>query len=291
MSTALLSSWVASAETVAPTEPAAPTEEISSESVETPKTGPKWINWQNSSISGLYGGGFEVDPSDQGTITLEHTSDWTFGDLFMFFDGTAYSHGDENGAGDSTSWYGEIQPRLSIGKLTDTAFDHQLFPEDGFFIKDVLFAGTYELGRDRDATESLLLGVGFDFDLSAFSFIGLDKLTFFQFNFYTRNDFHSDDAGFEDYQITMVTALPFQIAKAKFVVDGYVDYVFGYGPQAENVHLNPQIKLDLGNFFGNPDKLFFGVELDYWKNKYGIKDSSGFKTDQFATSALVKYFF
>lgn len=251
----------------------------------------KWLNWQDTSIAGLYGGGFEVDPSDQTTITLEHASDWSFGDLFMFLDVTKYSHGDVNGNGDREAWYGEATARLSIGKLTGTDFHFSIFQQDLVIFKDILFATNYERGSDRDATESLLLGVGFDFDLSAFSLIGLDKLRYFQFNIYARNDFHSDDAGFEDYQITVATAFPFQIGKAKFLADGYFDYVFGSGPQHANFHFNPQIKLDLGNFYGSPDKLFVGVEIDYWTNKYGIKDSSAFDTDQFAVSGIIKYHF
>ena len=251
----------------------------------------KWLNWQDTSIAVLYGGGFEVDPSDQATITLEHASDWSFGDLFMFLDGTKYSHGDVNGNGDRELWYGEATARLSIGKLTDTDFHFSIFQQDLVIFKDILFAINYERGRDRDATESLLLGVGFDFDLSAFNLIGLDKLRYCQFNIYARNDLHSDDAGFKDYQITVSTAFPFQIGKAKFLADGYFDYIFGSGPQHANFHFNPQIKLDLGDFYGNPDKLFVGVEIDYWTNKYGIKDSSAFDTDQFAVSGLLKYHF
>jgi len=252
----------------------------------------KWLNWQDTSITGLYGGGFEVDPSDQATITLEHASDWSIGDLFMFMDGTKFSHGDRNGNGDKEQWYGEATARLSFGKLTDTDFNFSIFQQDLVIFKDILFATNYERGRDQDATESILLGVGFDFDLSAFDMIGLDKLRYFQFNVYARNDFHSDDAGFEDYQITVVTAVPFQIGKAKFLADGYFDYVFGAGPQHSNFHFNPQIKFDLGDFYGSQsDKLFVGVEIDYWTNKYGIKDSSAFETDQFAASGIIKYHF
>lgn len=253
--------------------------------------GDKWLNWQDTSITGLYGGKFEVDPSDQATVTLEHASDWSFGDMYMFLDGTRFSHGDRNGKGDRDQYYGEATVRLSIDKLTGTDSHFSIFQQDLVIFEDILFAASYERGSDRDATESILLGVGFDFDLSAFSLIGLNKLKYFQVNVYARNDVHSDDTGFEDYQITVVTALPFQIGKAKFLADGYIDYVFGKGPQHANFHLNPQIKLDLGNFYGNPDKLFVGVEIDYWRNKYGIKDSSGFDTNQCAVSGIIKYHF
>jgi len=252
----------------------------------------KWLNWQDNSITGLYGGGFEVDPSDQATITLEHASDWAVGDLYVFLDGTKYSHGDRNGNGDHHAWYGEISPRLSIGKLTNTDFNFSIFQQDLVIFKDILLAATYERGDDHDATESMLLGVGFDFDLSAFSLIGLDKLRYFQFNIYARNDIHNDDSGYEDYQITVATAMPFKIGKAKFLADGYFDYVFGKGPQHSSFHFNPQVKWDLGHFYGGKsDQLFVGVEIDYWKNKYGIKDSSSFDTEQLASSAIIKYHF
>lgn len=249
----------------------------------------KWLNWHDTSITGLVGGGFEVDPQDQGTITIEHASDWSFGDLFLFIDGTKYNHDDFTG--DDNAWYGEISPRLSIGKLADIDFHFSIFQQDLVVFKDVLLAMTYERGEDRDATESLLLGVGFDFDLSALNMFGLDKLRYFQMNLYARNDFHSVDAGFEDYQITIATAVPFQIGKAKFLADGFIDYVFGTGPQHANFHFVPQIKLDVGNFYGKPDQLYVGVELDYWSNKYGIKDSAAFDTDQFAVSGIIKYHF
>jgi len=33
---------------------------------------------------------------------------------------------------------------------------------------------------------------------------------------------------------------------------------------------------DLGNVFGKPDKIFVGTEIQYWVNKYGIKDLTEF---------------
>jgi len=33
------------------------------------------------------------------------------------------------------------------------------------------------------------------------------------------------------------------------------------------------------------------VDIDYWKNKYGIKDSDAFNTDQLAASVLIKFHF
>ncbi|HCL42140.1 MAG TPA: hypothetical protein DHW73_12290, partial [Pseudomonas sp.] len=41
--------------------------------------------WQNNSLTYLYGTDFQVDPDTQQTVTFEHASGWTKGDLFIFF--------------------------------------------------------------------------------------------------------------------------------------------------------------------------------------------------------------
>ena len=62
--------------------------------------------------------------------------------------------------------------------------------------------------------------------------------------------------------------------------------------RAKNLHINPQIKYDLGKALGWGDKqLYVGIEYDYWSNKYGIEDSSSFKTDQNTASAMLKVHF
>ena len=49
---------------------------------------------------------------------------------------------------------------------------------------------------------------------------------------------------------------------------------------------------DLGKALHLGEKqLYVGVEYDYWKNKYGIKDSDAFTTDQNTMSFLVKVHF
>jgi nucleoside-specific outer membrane channel protein Tsx len=59
-----------------------------------------------------------------------------------------------------------------------------------------------------------------------------------------------------------------------------------------NLHFNPQLKYDLGKSLGYEAKhLYVGIEYDYWSDKYGIKDSQYFTTDQNTVSALVKYHF
>jgi nucleoside-specific outer membrane channel protein Tsx len=61
---------------------------------------------------------------------------------------------------------------------------------------------------------------------------------------------------------------------------------------AKSLHFNPQIKYDVGKALGQRQKQFYaGIEWDYWSNKYGIEDTSGFETDQNALSLLLKVHF
>lgn len=229
------------------------------------------IQWTNTSISGLYGGGFKVTGNNQSTFTFEHANGWKYGDMFMFVD-VAAQHDNPNA---DTSWYGEFNPRFSLGKMG--AFS---MPESSV-VSDFSIATSYE--RGKGGVESLLLGVGSDWKIPGFAF--------FNVNLYARKD-TSKDAGFDDAQLTLVWNKPFTIGEENFVIDGFMDYVFGWGPQNSNVHFVPQIKWDIGKFFNlDAQRLYFGTEVDIWTNKFGIDSSTAFKTNQFAVNALVKFHF
>lgn len=231
------------------------------------------LRFADTSLSGLYGGGFEVDPSPQGTVTLEQVSGWSVGDLYWFVDSLHYTRAD--GGGHRSSWYGEFSPRLSLGKLSGRTL--AAGP-----VKDVLIAATYELGRDSQTTESGLIGLGVDLDLPGFSY--------FQANVYARKDLHQGD--WDTWQLTLSAARPFAIGKQRFLIDGFIDYVAPGGPHAWNLHLVPQLKWDLGHALGHADgKLWLGAEIDLWRNKYGIRDSAAFRTDQNAASVLLRWHF
>jgi len=92
----------------------------------------------------------------------------------------------------------------------------------------------------------------------------------------------------DDWQLTLTWGAPFEIGEALFLFDGFIDYAAGVsGAQDTDLHINPQFKLDLGNFTGNSGVLYAGIEYSYWRNKYG---SPAIDTEN-AVSALVKYHF
>lgn len=69
-------------------------------------------------------------------VTLEHINGWKYGDNFFFVDITNADKSDEER---STSFYGEISPRISLSKVTgkDLSFG---------IVKDVLITTTAEFG-------------------------------------------------------------------------------------------------------------------------------------------------
>lgn len=228
------------------------------------------LHWQDNSISFLAGKNFKLDPDTQETITLEHASGWSVGDLYGFVDGI-YLDGDKDYKGDRASYYGEIAPRLSAGKILDKDLSV-------LFIKDFLVAGCFEFGKN--SSENYLIGLGVDLAIPGFDF--------FQLNFYRRFKYADSDP--ESYQITPAWKVTLPLAKSAFICDGYIDWVFG--KDTDQLHFNPQLKFDVGVFCGLKERsLLAGVEYDYWKNKYGVRDGDGIDSDQSALSGLIQYHF
>jgi len=237
------------------------------------------LQWQNNSLTYLWGKNFAVNPEIQQTVTFEHADGWKYGDNFMFVDKIFYNGDKDFNNGDNT-YYGEISPRLSFGKI----FDQKL--EFGP-IKDVLLAMTYEFGEGD--TESYLIGPGFDLNIPGFDY--------FQLNFYQRTT-DGSRAGDNVWQITPVWSYTIPVGKSDILIDGFMDWVVDNdatsrnGTYHANLHFNPQVKYDLGKALNWGEKqLYVGFEYDYWKNKYGIKDSDAFDTDQNTASFLVKVHF
>lgn len=247
--------------------------------------------WTDTSLSVLpYGWNYAVDPSDQSTFTFEHVHSSEIGDLFMFFDVTNFQNSD---GGDDWTWYGEISPRLSFGKIFDKDLSFQTFGHSLFEVKDVLLAAQYERGENADEAEAVLVGLGFDLDVRKAGLLGpLGKFSYIQLNLYARSELtETAETGFRDMQITLSAAYPITIGNTRILLDGYFDYVIGIGSEEPSFHINPQLKLDVGNYWGKPERLYVGLEFDFWVNKYQIPDSDAFNTDQSAVSLLVKYHF
>ncbi|MDZ8118686.1 outer membrane protein OmpK [Pontiella agarivorans] len=234
--------------------------------------GGDFIQWTDTSLTVLEGTGFEADPDDQTTLTIEHANGWKYGDFFWFND-FIYFNGDETFFGDEASYYGEIAPRFSFNKMTGEDLSVS-------FIKDWYVATCYEYGRRVNGDKyghNMLVGAGVDLDVPAFDY--------FQLNLYQRFDLKGDNG--ESVQLTAVWKYSTPVGKSSFICDGFMDWVINDdGAYNSNLHFCPQIKFDVGTIWDwNPNRLNVGVEYDYWSNKYG------FNSDQSAISLLVKSHF
>lgn len=215
--------------------------------------------WNETNIQYLWGGQFKNPftgtQDTQSTITVEHANAWKYGDTFLFFDVT-----DTEKA--NTGIYGELSPRLSIGKITGHDLSAPL-------VKDVLVAGTLEMGQ---GFRNYLYGVGFSLNLPKFNFADL--------NVYVRNDPKQSGS---TYQVTPCWQLPFSVGKADLLFEGFTDIAGGEGNLVFNIDAQPRLLLDLGKFWDAPKSIYLGTEFIYWHNKFGV---SG--VNEYAPQAMVK---
>lgn len=238
--------------------------------------------WQTNSLTYLWGEHFKVDAGDiQQTLTFEHASSWTWGDLFIFWDNKWFNGQASDGG---HTYYGEITPRFSLGKIFRT--DFSFGP-----VKDVLLATTFE--RGEHGNKSYLFGPGFDLKVPGFDY--------FQLNFYYRKpdgSYGNKPSG--QWQLTHVSSVTLPVAGSDILIDGYIDWGMNDAGHRSvpgnymhhNLHINPQIKYDLGKALSyQPKRLYVGIEYSYWANKYGIKSSKAFDTDESSTSLLLKMHF
>ncbi len=230
-----------------------------------------WLLWQDNSFSLLVGKKYELDPDTQQTITFEHASGWSMGDLFIFVDGLNFD-GDRDIGGKQQGYYGEVLPRFSAGKIFDKDLSFG-------FIQDINLATTWEFGQNND--DHYLAGPGFDLAIPGFDF--------FQLNFYRR--FDNGQSHKESYQVTSIWKATLPVGDSAVVCDGFIDWVFGEG--TDHLHICPQLKLDVGVFLGFEQRsLFAGIEYDYWSNKYAVRNGDfGLDSNQNTFSWLIKYHF
>lgn len=226
------------------------------------------LQFSDFRVTAQTGGHFVLEPSRMQTLTLEQSTGWNFGDVYWFVDQSWYRNGPDY-LGHASSWYGEFSPRLSFSKLSGKA------PGEGV-IRDVLLAATLEQGRDARASSAQLIGLGVDFNLPGMDYANA--------NLYARKQVHEGD--FDTWQLTLAGARHFNVGGQRFLIDGFIDYVAPGGSRHWNLHLSPQLKWDLGASRGAPDRWYAGLELHYWKHKFGVAPSAGVDTTE-QTAGLI----
>lgn len=232
--------------------------------------------WSSTNIQYLYGSKYSeiyfdtnsnsLDSRDESSsiITLEHVNEWKYGDNFFFVDITNPDNTDDSAG---TNYYGEISPRLSLGKITGADLSAGI-------IKDVLITTTAEIGDAGDGFHNYLYGLAVD--------LNLPKTPVFQVNYYIRNEIGPQkDAG---SQVTLVWLKPFEVGTLSFAFEGFLDYAFGMDHAEDNLLTAPRLLLDVGKLWGSPGVLQAGIEYQIWRDKFGLDG-----IDEDVAQAMVKW--
>ena len=196
------------------------------------------FDWHSTNIQLLRGWNFELGEPSRSTVSLQHSNKWRYGDTYAFIDI------DESGDA-----YAEIHPRLSLGKITGKSL--AVGP-----IADIFVASTFEFAPGANRR---LFGFGFDWKIPGFSYL--------KTNFYTRNN--PSLAGSAE-QVTVSWGLPVPLGKHRLFFDGFADITGVEGTRVANEQVQAGALIDIGHYWGQPNKFFIGTEYIYWNNKFGL---------------------
>ena len=220
------------------------------------------VLWQDFRVSYLTGDHYRLGDNNRDIYTFEHAASTSWGDSFFFLDHIRPDQGD-------LSNYAEWAPRWSFSKL-------DLMNVKWGLVSDMTLATTVEMSNQ--ATH-LLYGLGFNLDIPLFRYV--------QINLYRRNNEHRSD----NWQTTITWGLPFELAGQEFLYDGFIDWASASTDQHANLNMTSQFKWLLSKPLNIKDKIYLGFEYVLWLNKFGIKDQSSLRTNEYNMNLLLKWHF
>jgi nucleoside-specific outer membrane channel protein Tsx len=191
------------------------------------------------------------DPSkgDQTVVTFNYFGTWDLGDLNFFVDlNRARGH---FGDGSDAKAYGEIAPRLGLGK----AFGLKV---PGF--RDL--GPAFELNHGGNFY-AYLAGIGGDFALPGPYVAGLN--VYYRYDKFVKNT----------WQATAYWGIPFKVGPVGMAFKGFADFTKGENFAGTESGLDlmtqPELLVDVGAFFGKPNRFWAGTE--YWLHAHPQKDT------------------
>lgn len=212
-------------------------------------------DWSNTEVMVLKGNDYHLGSETPNThsattVTIQHASGWDYGDNYFYFDLAKETDTDAG----TSDIFGEYYTRLSYGKISGNGMS------DGI-IKDTLLIAGVNYGTNFRVNT---FGVGFDLNIPGFDWARLDIQSY---------KIAQGQPGVTEttYQLTPSWSIPFKIGNSKFDFTGFMDIIGDTGgSSATQLLTQPQIRLDVGNFFGKPNVFYVGIEYSYWKNKFGV---------------------
>lgn len=210
-----------------------------------------FIEFHTTNVQLLRGWDYKVGDDKRTIITVEHYNRFKYGDFFMFVDVSQYDDGLDN-------IYGEFAPRISFSRVTGREFS--VGP-----INDVYLAGMLERGKND--LRNFLYGGSVDLDVPGFKVLNI--------SLYVRDNPHLPG---QTWQVTTVWKYPIEYGDLKFMAEGFADFAGDEGPRYHaNQLVVPRFLLDLGDAVGGASgKWYLGTEIQYWRNKFGIRGTTEF---------------
>lgn len=200
----------------------------------------------NSNIQYLIGKYFGTNDQYRSTITLEHLGSFGAFEHFGFTD--FYYDSPQNFFRAYLEWY----PKISFNR----AFNNEI--RTGVLNDVLLGGGTNILFAEGSDFFVWLVGPVWKFNIPGFDLFQIETYFYKQFNVTGT------------YQITPSWVVPIPITdRIKFRTRGFVDFIGGHGLGPTQIVAQPQFHVDLGNIFGNPERIYLGSEWHYWKNVGG----------------------
>jgi nucleoside-specific outer membrane channel protein Tsx len=220
--------------------------------------------WHSTEIQGLSGSGFREPANDRtvtkNTLTLQNASGFDWGSSFAFVDYLKSDGADHN----ADEYYGEVYVYPSLTKLTGSMLQIGA-------LKDVSLTLGVNYGEKSTGANPrmLLTGLTFNLDVPSFTFFDLGVNAYLD-----RSQFKGQVSTCQGdgMQITPAWQLPFQLGRLSMSFEGFVDYTTAYAGCAAHTLAQPQIRVDIGDLFGAPKRLYAGIEYQYWHNKFGIQN-------------------
>ncbi|MBK67124.1 MAG: ion channel protein Tsx [Rickettsiales bacterium] len=203
-----------------------------------------FIEWQTTNIQLLRGHDYQLGDKYRTITTLEHANKWRYGDFYGFIDLTLPET-------DKSTYYTELSPRLSLSRVLNK--DLSFGP-----VKDILIATTFE--KAKNFGPQYLYGLGFDLDIPTFTFATL--------NFYIHENTQKPDT---TWQTTFAWKKPLNLFEENFVIEGFADFQGREGASQANQLIVPRFLWNASDTFNiKENKLFIGIEYQYWHNKFGV---------------------
>ncbi len=218
------------------------------------------FHFQRGNIESLsFLGGEKADTT---ILTFQHASGWEYGSNFFFIDRI---DDNVNDGFNDKDWYGEWYSTLSLSKINGSKV--------GFgAIKDIGIIMGFNWAADADVTK-YLPGVRFAWDVSGFDFLNIDLAAYIDdSDGIAEGGVPAED---DSFIIDVNWAYPFNIGEQSFSIVGHIEYIDSRTNELGNkvdgwLLAQPQFRWDMGQMLiGEKDKMFLGLEFQYWRNKLG----------------------